>query len=131
MYNLASGGNRTTFFIVLLAWYGVGVGVGVGYSRSSSNEHYLHATLTRSSFALANYLHILTRSSLALAIYLHATLTRSSLALANRRFKKQGSYLVTDGAKAYPSSKTSQLKHEKVNHAAGEIVRRDEDQSQL
>jgi hypothetical protein len=34
------------------------------------------------------------------------------------------SYLVTDGAKAYPSlSKTYQLKHEEVNHAAGELVR--------
>ena len=37
---------------------------------------------------------------------------------------QKGSYLVTDGAKAYPSLlKTYQLKHEEVNHAAGEFVR--------
>ena len=44
--------------------------------------NYLHATLTRSSLALANYLHAALKiSSLALANYLHATLTRSFLAL--------------------------------------------------
>ena len=56
--------------------------------------------LTRSSLALANYLHAtLARSSLALANYLYATLTRSSLALANMEKIKKGSYLVTDGAR--------------------------------
>ena len=80
--------------------------------------------LTRSSLALANYLHAtLARSSLALANYLYATLTRSSLALANMEKIKKGSYLVSDGAKGIPPlSKTYQLKHKEVNHAGGETV---------
>ena len=57
------------------------------------HTHYLHATLTRSSLALANYFPAtLARSSLALASYLHATLARSSLALANMEKIKKGSY---------------------------------------
>ena len=63
-------------------------GGGVGYWRSCSHAHYLHATLSRSSIALASYLHAtLTRSSLALANYLHATLTFFLHLLTLRRSK--------------------------------------------
>ena len=110
---------------------------------------YLHATLTRSSLAFADYLHaMLTRYSLALANYLYATLTRSSLALANilhatltrssctckHGRNHKGSYLVTDGAKAYPLCQ----RHSSWNlrkwitlPLENSFARSEEDQSQL
>ena len=98
---MLAGGKPDKTFHCLLGWDWVGWGVGGWGGRLSSCSnafylhatlprssralaHYLHATLPRSSLAIANYLHaMLTRSSLALANYLHATLARSSLALAN------------------------------------------------
>ena len=72
------GGNETRVSSFLL-----GGGDGVGCWRSSSHAYNLHAILSRSSFALANYPHAtLTNYSLSLANYLHATLSRSSLSLA-------------------------------------------------
>ena len=92
---------------------------GYAMFETSKSDRYLQATLPRTSLALANYL-LATLTTLAYNRVGWGARWGVGWWIPTCHMEKikKGSYL------AYPSlSKTYQLKHEEVNHAAGEFVR--------